>query len=115
MKAGSIATEVMGFPFVAQLLGSSRYGAVAGTVLGDFATVAQVVSLVEAAYPSIGGSKTGSSKLATASPIVEKVVLQWAASNLPGHNKLRVEGKIFSSHVRQLTSSFADILNDFGE
>src|SRR5260370_31641900 len=114
LKTGAIASEIMGFPFIGQLLGASKAGAIVGTVLSDFSTVAQVLSLVESAYPSIGGVKTGSSKLSAAAPIVEKVVLQWAASNLPGHNKLK-DGSAFSSHVRKLTSDFADVLNDFGE
>jgi hypothetical protein len=114
LKAGSIATEIMGFPFIGQLLGASKVGAIAGTVLGDFSTVAQVLSLVEAAYPTIGTVKTGSKKLQAAAPIVEKVILQWAASNLPGHNKVK-DAAAFSAHAKALTSAFADVLNDFGE
>lgn len=116
LKVGGVATELMGFPFIAQLLGAAgRPGQVAATVLGDFGSVAQVLSLMEAAYPSIDGSKTGSAKLAAASPVVAQIVQTWAQSNLPGHNKLKVSPEVFATHVQGFTSSFADIMNDFGD
>lgn len=114
LKGGAIATEIMGFPFVSTLLGGSKAGAIAGTVLTDFSAVAQILSFAEVAFPGIAGAKTGSQKLQAAAPIVEKVILQWASSNLPGHNKVK-DGTAFSAHVKALTSDFADILNDFGE
>ena len=116
LKVGSIASEIMGFPFIADLLGTAgKAGTVATTVLGDFGSIAQVLSLMEAAYPSVDGSKTGSAKLAAASPVVAQIVLTWAQSNLPGHNKLKVDPSIFASRVSALTSAFADILNSFGD
>lgn len=113
LTAGGIATEVMGFPFLSGLLG--KVSPVAPTVLGDLGKVAQIVSLVEVAYPSIDGGKTGSAKLAAASPLVGQVIQSWAESNLPGHNKLKVSPTIFKAHVATFTGAFADILNDFGE
>lgn len=115
LKVGSIATEIMGFPFVAQLLGQAgKAGQIATTVISDFGTMAQAVSLAEVAYPSIDGAKTGSQKLLAASPLVQQQILLWAQSNLPGHDKLKVDPTVFAGHVKSFTSSFADILNDFG-
>jgi hypothetical protein len=48
-------------------------------------------------------------------PMVKQVVLSWAQSNLPGHNSLKVDAQVFDNHVAAFTSSFVDILNDFGE
>ena len=115
LKVGSIASEIMGFPFVAQLLGGSKAGAVVTTALGDFNSIAQVLSLMEAAYPSVDGAKTGSQKLSAASPVVAQIILVWAQSNLPGHSKLKVDASVFAGHVKALTSDFADVLNDFGD
>lgn len=117
LQTGSVASSVMGLPFVSQLLSgaSGALGHVPGTVstvLGDFNSISQVLSLMEVAFPSTG---TGSQKLAAASPVVGQIVLTWAQSNLPGHNKLKVDPAIFQQRVTAFTSSFADILNSFGD
>jgi hypothetical protein len=117
LQAGTVATSVMGLPFVSQLLSgaSGALGHVPGTVttaVSDFNSVAQVLSLMEVAFPATG---TGSQKLAAASPVVGQIVLAWAQSNLPGHNKLRSDPAVFQQHVTAFTSSFADIMNDFGD
>ncbi len=116
LKVGSIASELLGFPFVAQLLGQTgKTGTVVNTVLSDFGTMAQAVSMAEVAFPSIAGAKTGSQKLEAAAPLIQQQILLWAQSNLPGHNKLLVTPQQFADHCKLLTSDFADILNDFGE
>lgn len=113
LTAGGVASEVMGFPFVAQLLGKAAPAVTTG--LSDLSSVAQIVSMMEVAFPSINGGKTGGQKLNAATPLVGQVVQSWAASNLPGHNKLKVDAATFTGHVQALTGAFADILNDFGE
>jgi hypothetical protein len=112
LTAGSVATELMGFPFLSTILGHTA--PVVGTVLGDLGKVAGIISTVEVAYPSIDGAKTGSAKLQAATPLVGQIILQWAQSNLPGHSKLLVPPTTFQSHVQAFTSSFADLMNDFG-
>lgn len=115
LKVGSIASEIMGFPFIAQWFGGSKAGAIVGSVLGEFSSVAQVLTMTEVAYPSIDGAKTGSQKLNAAAPLVAQIVLVWAQSNLPGHNKLKVDPAVFADRVKALTSAFADLLNSFGD
>jgi hypothetical protein len=114
LQTGSVATSVMGIPFVSQVLSSAggKAGTVVQTTVSDFNSVAQVLSLMEVAFPAGG---TGSQKLTAASPVVGQIVLAWAQSNLPGHNKLKSDPAVFQQHVTALTSSFADILNDFGD
>jgi hypothetical protein len=115
--AASDITKIMGFPFISQLLGliPGKLGAEVTTVAGDLNTFAGIVSTAEAMYPSIAGAKTGSAKLTAAAPLVQKSILLWAESNLPGHNKIITSPELFAQHCQNFTSAFADILNDFGE
>jgi hypothetical protein len=46
--------------------------------------------------------------------MVKQLILDWADSNLPGHNHLKVDAPTFEGHVASFTSAFVDILNDFG-
>lgn len=116
LTAGGVATELMGFPFLGGLLGASRAGSMVELGLSDLGKVAQIVSQVEVGFSAIApADQTGSAKLKAATPMVQQVILSWAQSNLPGHNKLKVDAQTFSSHVSSFTSSFVDILNDFGE
>jgi hypothetical protein len=116
LTAGGVASEVMGFPFVANLLGATRAGGMVELGLSDLAKVAQIVTQVEVGFQAIApADQTGSAKLQAASPMVQQVILSWAQSNLPGHSKLKVDAQVFSGHVKAFTSSFVDILNDFGE
>lgn len=117
LKTGEVATEVMGFPFVSALLGGAsgtlgKVASTATTVVGDLGSVAQIISLMEVAFPTTG---SGSQKLAAAAPVVQQIILTWAQSNLPGHSKLKSDPASFAQHVAAFTSSFADILNDFGD
>jgi hypothetical protein len=116
LTAGSVATELMGFPFLGTLLGATPTGRIVEIGLGDLGKVAQIVSQVEVGFQAIGpGDTTGSLKLKAAVPMVKQVVLAWAQSNLPGHDKLKSDAQTFDNHVAAFTSSFVDILNDFGE
>lgn len=116
LTAGSVATEVMGFPFLSTLLSSSKAGGMVELGLGDLSKVAQIVSVVEAGFAAIAPSdQTGSAKLKAATPMVKQIVLDWATSNLPGHSSLKVPATTFDNHVAAFTSAFVDILNDFGD
>lgn len=116
ITGGGIAAEVLGIPFLSTLFKASPAGAVAEVVLGDLSKVAQIVSVVETAYTTIDQTaQLGSAKLKAATPFVQQIILQWAESNLPGHNKLKVDGSVFAGHVGAFTSAFVDILNDFGD
>jgi len=116
LTAGSVATELMGFPFLAGLLGATPAGKIAEIGLSDLGKVAQIVSQVEIGFQAIAPTdKSGSAKLTAAIPMVKQVVLSWAQSNLPGHSALKVDAQTFDTHVGNFTSSFVDILNDFGE
>ena len=118
LKVGSVATEVMQMPFVSQILNSAagalgpKIGTAVQTGIGDLNSLASILGLAEVMIPGTG---TGSQKLAAASPVVGQIVLAWAQSNLPGHNKLKVDPAVFQQHVTAFTSSFADIMNDFGD
>ena len=116
LTAGGVATEVMGFPFLSGLLGASPTGRMVEIGLGDLSKVAQIVSQVEVGLQAIAPTgQTGSAKLKAATPMVKQVVLAWAQSNLPGHDKLKSTPEVFDNHVAAFTSSFVDILNDFGD
>jgi hypothetical protein len=116
LTAGGVATELMGFPFLGTLLGATPTGRIVEIGLGDLGKVAQIVSQIEIGMGAIApGNGTGSAKLKAAVPMVKQVVLSWAQSNLPGHNSLKVDAQVFDNHVAAFTSSFVDILNDFGE
>lgn len=116
LTAGSVASEVMGFPFLANLLGASKTGSMVELALGDLGKVAQIVSVVEAGFAAIApADQTGSAKLKAATPMVQQVILSWAESNLPGHSSLKVPAQKFSEDVAAFTSAFVNILNDFGD
>jgi hypothetical protein len=115
--AASDITKIMGFPFISTLLGMipGKFGLEVTTVAGDLNVFAGIVSTAEAMYPSIEGAKTGSQKLTAAAPLVQKSILLWAQSNLPGHSKIITSPEAFAAHCQAFTSDFANILNDFGE
>lgn len=121
LRGSAVGTEIMQLPFVSQLLAGAataiggHTGAGITTAIGDFNAVSGIIATGEVMFPSIAGSKTGSAKLTAATPLVATVVQRWAESNLPGHNKLHVDPEVFSSHCKDLTSAWANILNDFGD
>lgn len=116
LTAGSVASEVMGFPFLSTLLKGSAIGAQVVTGVNDLSSVASIVSQIEVGFAALSPTeKTGSAKLQASVPMVKQVILSWAHSNLPGHDSLKVDPAVFSSHVGAFTSAFVDILNDFGD
>lgn len=121
LKGAAVGTEIMQLPFVSQMLAGAasaiggKPGAVITTAVGDFNALSGIIATGEVMFPSIAGSKTGSQKLQAAAPLIQTTVQTWAASNLPGHNKLKVEPAVFAQHCKNLTGAWADILNDFGD
>lgn len=119
LDGGEIATEVLGFPFVSQLLGNIKIGSgtaatAVTTVTSDLNTIASIISAAEAMFPSVSGAQTGSSKLTAAAPLVQQALMSWAASNLPGHSKVKDPQKLALA-ASEITSGFADLLNSFGD
>lgn len=121
LKGTAVGTEVMQLPFVSQLLiGAAtavggKVGAAITTGVGDFNAFSGIIATGEVMFPSINGVKTGSAKLSAAAPLVQAMVQHWAESGLPGHNKLKVDPAVFAGHCKDLTSAWANILNDFGD
>ena len=116
LDAGQIATQVLGFPFISDLLGGiklggSTAGSVVSTVVSDLGSVASIVSMAEAMFPGTG---TGSQKLAAASPLVQQALLTWATSNLPGHSKVK-DPQLLAKAAGEITGGFADFLNALGQ
>jgi hypothetical protein len=113
IKGGEIATEVMGFPFISQLLGqlSPRLSQTVQTITSDFSTLSSIASMLETAMPLTG---SGSQRVAAGAPLVQQAVLLWAQSNLPGHNKVHDPAKLATASAG-LLSNWADVLNSFGE
>lgn len=119
LDGSQIASEVMGFPFIAQLLGqvkvgTTNAGAIVTTATSDLNSVASIVSMAEAMFPAVGGAKTGSAKLAAASPLVQQALMSWAQSNLPGHNKVK-DPVLLAKAAGEICSGMADAMNSFGD
>lgn len=122
--AGADITKFLGLPFISQLLGAlpAKIGQEATTIIGDVRTgvadmntIFGILSMAEMMYPSKDGSQTGSQKLTAAAPVMEKMMLAYAQSNLPGHNKLIVTPEVFAARVKAWTGASADVANCFGE
>ena len=114
VRGGQLASEILGFPFISELLGAipGPAGTVATTVVSDISTVAKIISTVEALGNTAG--LTGSQKLAAGAPLVQQALLLWADSNLPGHNKVKDPVKLATA-ASGITSNFADFLNALGD
>lgn len=120
LDGSEIASEVMGFPFITQLLGQVKVGTsgstvatVATTATSDLNTMASIVSMMEVAFPSIAGAPTGSAKLAAATPLVQQALMTWATSNLPGHSAVK-DPTLLTKASGEIAGGFADLLNSFG-
>ena len=113
LRGGEIATEVMGFPFVSQLLGqySPRVLGTVQTGLSDFNTISSIATMLETAFPTTG---SGSQRVAAGAPLVQQAVLLWAKSNLPGHDKVKDPEKLANASAG-LLANWADVLNSFGD
>lgn len=119
IDGAQIATNVLGMPFISQILGgikigSTTVGAVATTAVSDWGTVAGILSTAEAMFPSIAGSKTGDAKLTAATPLIQQALLTWAQSNLPGHSKIK-DPTLLAKAAGEITGGFADFLNALGD
>ena len=118
LDGSQIATEIMGFPFISQLLGNIKIGgttvgAVGTVVTSDLNSIASIVSMAEAMFPAIAGAGTGPQKLAAATPLIQQALLLWASSNLPGHNKVK-DPVLLTKAAGEITGGFADFLNSLG-
>ena len=119
LDGSKIATEVMGFPFISQLLGNIKIGgtsvgAIATTATSDLNSIASIITVAETMFPAVAGQKTGSAKLAAASPLIQQALLLWASSNLPGHNKVK-DPVLLGKASTEITGGFADFLNALGD
>lgn len=117
IKGAAIGSEIMNFPFVSQILQgvAGRIGGKVGAdillVQSDFNALSGIAATAEVMYPVTG---TGSQRLAASVPMTQSIVQQWAASNLPGHNTVKVSPEKFAADLAKLQSAWVDILNDFG-
>ena len=113
VKAASVTSEIMGFPFVAEMLGTipGKTVQLAATASGDLGSLAKIVTTAEAMFQATG---TGSQKLAAATPLVQQTLLTWAQSNLPGHSSVKDPAKLAAASA-QITGGFADFLNALGD
>lgn len=116
VKGAAITSEIMGFPFVSQILGAIKIGGttaggIATTVSNDFGTLAGIISVAETMFPAPG---SGSSKLQAASPLIQQALLSWAQSNLPGHNKVK-DPLLLAKAAGEITTGFADFMNALGD
>lgn len=116
LDGAQIATQVLGFPFLSQLLSqvNPKAGQIINTVVSDWNTLAGILSTAEAMFPSVVGAQTGPAKLNAAAPLVQQALLTWASSSLPGHSKVKDSQKLADS-ARAIASGFADFLNSLGE
>lgn len=113
LKGSAAATEIMGFPFVSQLLGqaSPKVQTIVTTAVMDLNTLAGIAALGEVVFPLTG---SGPQRVAALAPLVQQGIILWADSHLPGHNKLKDPEKLAAASAGML-ANFADALNSFGE
>ena len=119
LDGATVATNVIGMPFVSQMLGNIKIGntnagALAQTFTSDWGTVASIVTTAEAMFPSVEGAKTGSAKLAASTPLVQQALMTWAQSNLPDQSKVK-DPTLLTKAAGEITGGFADFLNAFGD
>lgn len=117
VKISGLALGFMGIPFVSELLGvHPQAGAITQTVFSDLNAIAGIITTVEATFAAISdpGLKTGSQKLQAAAPQIQQVLLAWAQSNLPGHNKV-VDPVKLQTAATQIAGGMADLLSAFGD
>lgn len=117
VEGAQIATQVMGFPFLTQLLGQLKSGpaitTAANTVTTDLNTIAGIISMAEIMFPAENGTQTGAQKLAAATPAVQQALMTWAQSNLPGHSSVK-NSALLNKAAGEIAGGFADLLNSFG-
>ncbi len=116
LDGSQIAAEVLGFPFIAQLLGAAgpKVAAAVQTGVADLNTLAGFVSTAETMFPAVAGAQTGSQKLAAVTPMVQQMLLSWAQSALPGHNKVK-DPALLAKAAQEIGGGMADAMNAFGD
>lgn len=116
LDGSQIAAEVMGFPFIADLLKSAspKLASAVQTGVADLNTLAGYASMAETMFPAIDGAKTGSAKLAAITPMVQQALLAWAQSSLPGHNKVK-DPALLAKAAAEIGGGMADAMNAFGD
>lgn len=116
LDGSEIAAEVLGFPFIAQLIGaaSPKVASALQTGVADLNTLAGFVSTAEAMFPAAAGQQTGSQKLAAVTPMVQQMLLSWAQSSLPGHNKVK-DPTLLAKAAGEIAGGMADAMNAFGD
>lgn len=119
VKGTAIAAEIAQMPFVAEILTSfipGRPGQIVQTGISDLNAVAKILAITEAGSAAVNdpAAKTGSDKLNRAAPSVQQILLTWATSNLPGHNKVKDSAKV-AEGARQVTSGLALFMEGLGD
>lgn len=116
-KIAGVIAEIMGVPFVSQMLGiKPAVTNAVTTVMADLNSIAAIITEVEATFAAINdpAAKTGSQKLLAAAPQVQNVLTLWGESNLPGHNKVKDPAKLQAA-AAQIAGGMADLLSAFGD
>lgn len=113
ITGGEVVSQVMGFPFVAQLLGqlSPKTQQIVQTATSDFNALAGIATMLETAMPTTG---SGSARVAAGAPLVANVITLWAQSNLPGHSKVK-DPAMLAEASAGILANFAKAMNAFGE
>jgi len=115
-KLGSIVTRIVGIvtgvmPLIAPALPAAA-SKVATTVEDKLNSALNVCVTAEQMFTAAGtGGKTGSAKLAAATPFVSQLIQQ---TDLLTGKKPKYEVK-FTTACTQITSALADVLNSFGD
>lgn len=112
VSGAAIGSEVMGFPFVSQLLSglNPKVGQVVTTVTSDLGAIASAISTAEIMFPASG---TGAQKLAAVTPIVQQALQIWATSNLPG--KKPKDPIMLNKAASEIAQGMVDLLNSYGD
>lgn len=115
VDGAAIGSEIMGFPFVSQLLTglNPKISGTVTTVTSDLNTIAGIITTAEAMFPSVAGAKTGSQKLAAVTPVVQNALQAWATSNLPG--KKSKDPALFTKAAGEISQGMVDLLNSYGD
>lgn len=116
VTGAAVGSEVMGFPFVAQLLGSinPKVGTIVTAASSDLNTLAGIVTTAEAMFPPTATTpQTGSQKLAAATPLIQTALEAWATSNLPG--KKPKDPALATKGAGEVAQGIADFMNAYGD
>lgn len=108
-KLGTILARVEGaaeslWPFLRGLFGSGKAGGVAEKVYNDFEAIANLVVMIEAAYP---GDGTGAQKLQALVPLVANVI---KTSELIS-GKTIAQNDLFIKGCTEVAQGVVDVLN----